>query len=174
MKKIFSLINCFIISSFLASAQYTANLDYFAGTWKYENAGTGEEFILKLKMGNESGTGSYLVGAYSYKKNNIVVIDCLHHYYINYTDKFDYPVYATNQSHSQSLVNPNLLFMFFYDSLLNYHSTNSALSIENFIYTGSGPKKMEIYLRTADGVFANKLPPDKLTPPEYMVLTKEE
>lgn len=157
-----------------ASAQYTANLDYFAGTWKYENTATGEEFILKLKRGDEPGSGSYLVGAYLYKKNNIVVIDCLNHYYKNYANKFEYPVYATNKARNPSWVNPNLLYMFFSDSLLNYRSRNSALSIENFIYKGSGPRKMEIFLRTADGVFANKLPPDKLTPPEYMVLTKEE
>lgn len=173
MKKLLLAI-VLVLCSVTVKAQYTVNIDYYVGTWKYENSGTGEEFIMKLKKKHENGTGDYLVGAYSYKKNGVIVIDCLYHYSQDYANKFHYPIYATNSSYALSNVNPNYLYMFFYDFIYNYKSRCSALSIENHIYTGSGPKKMEFFLSTGEGVYGDNFPPSNFSVPEYLILTKQE
>ena len=93
-------------------AQHTANIDFFVGTWRYENPQTGEEFILKLRkishllMPSDPFPTEYVVGAYTFKRNGQIVTDCM--------DKFDsdvHPVRATNSTLRPSTVNPNRLRM---------------------------------------------------------------
>ena len=96
-------------------AQHSANLDFFVGTWKYENPQTGEEFILKLRktsilLTHFTVETDLVVGAYTYKKNGQIVTDCM--------DKFDsdihvfmMPIDATNASINPAWVDPNRLRM---------------------------------------------------------------
>lgn len=73
MKKILTtILFCFSIS-FLFSQNI--NLDWYVGTWKYQNSANGEEFIIMLKKTQKlihpafgEGTEDCLVGVYSYKK----------------------------------------------------------------------------------------------------------
>jgi len=82
MKKILIVI-LFCFSITYISAQ-PANLDWYVGTWKYENTSTGEELIIKLKKSQEvvpptfgGGIEECLVGVYRYKKNNLILADKL-------------------------------------------------------------------------------------------------
>jgi len=97
-------------------AQHTANLDFFVGTWRYENPQTGEEFILKLRKTShllrplDPFPTEYVVGAYTFKRNGQIVTDCM--------EKFDsdmhifrMPVRATNSSRNPDWVDPNSLWM---------------------------------------------------------------
>lgn len=82
MKKILTtILFCFSISFLFAQ---NINLYWYVGTWKYENSANGEELIIKLKKTQKliplaigEGTEECLVGVYSYKKNNQILVNKL-------------------------------------------------------------------------------------------------
>ena len=83
MKKI--IFTCVTIIALLISSNIIAQqatLDFFVGTWRYTNAGTGEEFTIKLRKTVDQippafggGTAECVVGTYTYKKNGVVILD---------------------------------------------------------------------------------------------------
>jgi len=82
MKKLLiTILFCFSISFLFAQ---NINLDWYVGTWKYENSANGEELIIKLKKSQweipssfGGGTEDCLVGVYSYRKNNQILVNKL-------------------------------------------------------------------------------------------------
>jgi len=93
-KTLTTILFCFSIS-FLFSQNI--NLDWYVGTWKYENSAYGEELIIKLKKSQweipssfGGGTEDCLVGVYSYKKNNLLLVDNLEK--INEQQNYLYPI----------------------------------------------------------------------------------
>ena len=82
MKKILLTI-LFCLSITFLSAQ-NINLDWYVGTWKYENTSTGEELIIKLKKSQFTNLPVFggavedcLVGVYKYTKNHQILVDRL-------------------------------------------------------------------------------------------------
>jgi len=113
MKTFLTLILASICS--LGLYAHTANLEFFVGTWRYENPQTGEVFILKLRktsylLTHATVPTDYVVGAYTFKRNGQIVTDCM--------DKFDsdihifrMPVRATDFVRDPDLLKPNRLEM---------------------------------------------------------------
>ena len=71
------------LSASLLPAQ-NIDLDWYVGTWKYENASAGDELIIKLKKSQFTNLPTFggsvencLVGVYRFKKNNQLWIDKL-------------------------------------------------------------------------------------------------
>ncbi len=110
----------FCITSTYLSAQPT-NLDWYVGTWKYENISNGDEIIVKLKKGIFNipivfggGVEDCLVGVYSYKKNNQLLINNLER--INEQQNYSYPIQLLPSS-----INPTEKFLF---SIIDYTIQN--------------------------------------------------
>ena len=100
MKKfLFLIILYFIFTTFTFAQEITpipleCSLDLYEGTWKYENTGTKEVFIIKLKKFDNyigfSNHGTVIIGEYSYTKNNITIHDSLNNlqYVVSNDDAF--------------------------------------------------------------------------------------
>jgi len=80
-KTLITILFCFLISFLFAQ---NINLDWYVGTWKYQNSANGEELIIKLKKSQweipssfGGGTEDCFVGVYSYKKNNQILVNKL-------------------------------------------------------------------------------------------------
>ena len=108
-------LNLHAQSSIPKRTVYSANLDFFVGTWRYENPQTGEEFILRLRKTSDHGSHTVnarelVVGTYTYKKNGQIITDCM--------DKFDsdihilmMPIRATNSTPNPATLDSNRLRM---------------------------------------------------------------
>lgn len=97
MKKIL-LITILIIFTLTTLPAQSVSLEWYVGTWKYENIQTGDEFIIKLRKAQREipavfggGTEECLVGVYSYKKNNQLLIDNINRFYDN-INPVSYPI----------------------------------------------------------------------------------
>lgn len=76
--------------------------DFYVGTWEYKNLATGEEFMMKLKKSLAKiqkafggGTETCLIGAYIYKKNGVILINCMSQFDEVKKDGMNYPVCIT-------------------------------------------------------------------------------
>lgn len=158
----------------LADAQnYSANLDFYVGTWVYSDPSIGAEFTVKLRKTiryDSDGIDYCLVGAYTYKIDGQIVSDCM----VKFNDQVDalyMPIYATNSVLRQSLVNPNRLYMYLRDFVMR----KKTFSNEIEIISSTDPKKIHWILRNDEGEFeAHELPPDEFSIPTDVVLTKVE
>ena len=118
----------------LLKGQETTNLDFYAGTWKYTNSSTNEEFTLKLRVSNYSSyfnnilyENGCLVGAYEYKHNGTIVANCMDKYNLD-SLAILMPVYATNAAVNTN-PNPNELYMFVIDYGVNKTTFSNSLTI---------------------------------------------
>ena len=96
MKKIIHIILLSLLTTLL-QAQDTQ--DYYVGTWKWEDQRSNSEIIIQLKTytgvwGYLGNTSSYtvLVGAYSYKKDGVIVANFLNEFGENYSSYASYPI----------------------------------------------------------------------------------
>jgi len=155
-------------------AQHTANLDFYAGTWKYENQQTGEEFILKLRKTFSSFLSTEcVVGAYTYKKNGQIVTDCMDKFSLNLNIM---PVFATNSYIDTVLVNPNRLYMFVtdYGKFCPNGDKKRTSSNELLLVSSATPNKIRWILKNDEGEgLTDELPPEEFSIPEDMILTKQ-
>jgi hypothetical protein len=157
----------------LADAQnYSANLDFYVGTWVYSDPSIGEEFTVKLRktyLYDKHGIEYCLVGAYTYKKDGQIVSDCM----VKFNDQVDalyMPIYATNSVLHQG-VNPNRLYMYLEDFVMR----KKTFSNEIEIISSTDPKKIHWILRNDEGEYeTHELPPDEFSIPTDVVLTKVE
>jgi len=179
MKTLITIILASVCSLSLY-AQHTANLDFFVGTWRYENPQTGEEFILKLRKTSHLLTPSdafateYVVGAYTYKKSGQTIIDCM--------DKFDQnlhihtmPIRATNSVINQSWVNPNRLRMsvFDYGKFAPNGDAKRTGSNELLIVSSITPNQIRWILKNDRGpVLEEEAAPLEFSIPTDIILTR--
>lgn len=173
LKKAFIIISIVFMSVITANAQsYTANLEFYVGTWRYTNASTGEEFTIQLRKTSrvhvEDGTIDCLVGAYTYKKNGQIIVDCINQYN-SQIDPLNMPIYATNRTFAASDVNPDRLYMYVIDVGMN----KTTFSNDILIISGTDPKKIRWILRNDEGEYETQdLPPTEFSIPTDIVLTK--
>jgi hypothetical protein len=183
MKTLKTLILASVITAQLYAQQpkpiYTANLDFYTGTWLYENTKTGEEFILKLRKVSEVTQGyphESIVGVYTYKINGYIVTNCM--------DKFDstqirpvsMPVYVTNASWFQHAPDPNKLRMFVTDFnklAINGHHKRT-LSNELLLVSSGTPNQIHWILKNDSGeIFADEATPIEFSIPTDIILTRQ-
>ena len=163
-----------VLFFYLADAQnYSANLDFYVGTWVYSDPSIGEEFTVKLRKtyrNDKYGINHCLVGAYTYKKDGQILSDCM----AKFNDQVDalyMPIYATNSVLRQSLVNPNRLYMYLEDFVMR----KTTFSNEIEIISSTNPKQIHWILRNDEGEYETKdLPPDEFSIPTDVILTKVE
>ena len=158
-------------------AQHTENLDFYVGTWKYENQQTGEEFVLKLRKTSyvlhNNVSPECVVGAYTYKKNGQIVTDCMDKFSLNLNIM---PVFATNSSQSSSSVNPNRLYMYVtdYGKFCPNGDTKRTRSNELLLESNASPNKIRWILKNDRGpVLADEAPPEEFSIPVDIILTKQ-
>jgi len=158
---------------------YTANIDFYVGTWRYENPQTGEEFILRLRKTSRIiplGTNAteYVVGAYTYKKHGQIVTDCMNKFDQN-LPVLDMPVCATNSSTDPSSIDPNKLRMYVSD--FGKFAPNGDVkwtgSNELSIVSSTTPNQIHWILRNDRGpVLEDEMPPFEFSIPTDMILTR--
>lgn len=117
------LISAFLLFALINLSAQSVTLDFYIGTWKYENTDTGDEFIIKLRKTQYEipnvfggGTEDCLVGVYSLKKNNQLIQ--------NNFEKF------------HETLNPNSYPILILDGLNGNH-TELLLSVKDYTLTNS-------------------------------------
>ncbi len=92
------------------------NLDFFVGTWRYENKQTNETFLLRLRKTSyivydtiRDTVIESVVGAYTYTKKRGV--DYMSMFFDTSRKPVSMAVYATNHSNDKNAVNPDKLRM---------------------------------------------------------------
>ena len=173
INRIILLIAVMAVCSLADAQNYSANLDFYVGTWVYSDPSIGEEFTVKLRKtyrNDKYGINHCLVGAYTYKKDGQIVSDCM----VKFNDQVDalyMPIYATNSVLRQSLVNPNRLYMYLEDFVMR----KTTFSNEIEIISSTNPKQIHWILRNDEGEYETKdLPPDEFSIPTDVILTKVE
>ena len=170
--KTFLIIILVSVFSINLQAQHTANLDFYVGTWKYENQQTGEEFVLKLRK-TVKYSDYCVVGAYTYKKNGQIVTDCMDKFSLN-LDKM--PVFATNSQIIPDQVDPNKLRMFVSDfgKFCPNGDVKETLSNELLIISNATPNKIRWLLKNDRGpVLEDEAPPEEFSIPVDIILTRQ-
>ncbi len=79
--------------------RYTANLDFFVGTWKYENEQTGETFTLRLRRVCDTTNNviyEAVAGAYTHRPLDRRGVNCMDQFFSTSKSPVSMPVYATN------------------------------------------------------------------------------
>jgi hypothetical protein len=96
MKKIILIFLLSLLTTLLLAQD---SQDYYVGTWKWEDQSSNSEIIIQLKTytgvcGFLGNTSSYtvLVGAYSYKKDGVIVANFLNEFGENYSSYASYPI----------------------------------------------------------------------------------
>lgn len=93
MKKVILIFLLSLLTTLLLAQD---SQDYYVGTWKWESADS--EILVKLKIYNYNSKWApnaqytMLVGAYSYKKNGVVLADSLDELEKNYSSWIKYPI----------------------------------------------------------------------------------
>lgn len=173
ISKIFLLLVVIVLSSFTEVQPYSANLDFYVGTWVYSDPAIGAEFTVKLRKTSridKYGINHCLVGAYTYKEDGQVRSDCMFRFN-NQVDALYMPIYATNSALQQSDANPNRVYMFVEDVVMR----KKTFSNEIEIISSTDPKKIHWILRNDEGEYeTHELPPDEFSIPTDVVLTKVE
>ena len=157
---------------------YTANIDFYVGTWRYTNTSTNEEFTIKLRKTVYTSSSlvrrDCIVGAYTYKKNGAVVLDNMNEFMIDRTE-FPGPIYATNVRETAAAVNPNKLETTVQDyGILTPASgrPKSGRGTITIISTGN-PKKIHWELKDTEGArIVGHSAPMGFSIPTDIVLTK--
>lgn len=172
INRITLLIAVMAVCSLADTQNYSANLDFYVGTWVYSDPSIGEEFTVKLRKTyhyNEHGIKYCLVGAYTYKKDGQIVSDCM----VKFNDQVDalyMPIYASNSVLHQG-VNPNRLYMYLRDFVMR----KKTFSNEIEIISSTDPKQIHWILRNDEEEGeAKDLPPYEFSIPTDVVLTKVE
>lgn len=96
MKKVILIFLLSLLTTLLLAQD---SQDYYVGTWKWEDQSSNSEIIIQLKTytgvwGYWGNTSSYtvLVGAYSYKKDGVIVANFLNEFGENYSSYVSYPI----------------------------------------------------------------------------------
>lgn len=151
--------------------------DYYVGTWKWEDQSSNSEIIIQLKtytgvwgfFGDET-TYTILVGAYSYKKDGIVVADYLDECSKNYSSWVGYPIAIWNMEE-----------LHIKDYLLKdgYGALKCIAGSSRVVHVQSNPHKIKWILvddaHSGDIIADPKLiEPQGISLPNEIVLTKVE
>lgn len=148
-RSLITILFCFSISFLFAQ---NINLDWYVGTWKYENTANGEEFIIMLKKIQKlihpafgEGTEDCLVGVYSYKKNNQILV--------NKIDLFNEVLvpYACPITLIQSYAHSKLMLNIIDYSISNGRGKFKSIGIPSTIsYNSSSPKAINWKLEVVE------------------------
>ena len=177
MKKMIIILSLVLVSSGIKSQGYTANLDFFVGTWTYTNEVTNEEFTLKLRksvyinpLDKYQDEKACLVGAYTYMLNGDIITDTMDEFG---SDKhaLKMPLMATNFVRNISKLDSQKLRLTFKDRKYNKYTLSSSLEI-----VSTSPAKIRWTLTEDEGeeVYSpgETIKPNGFSVPVNMVLTK--
>ena len=135
---------------------YGANLDFYVGTWRYTNTTTKEEFTIKLRKSIHTAYNAKkdcVVGAYTYKKNGVVILDNMNEFLIDKAVGLPGPIYASNAKANISDSNPNELYL----SVRDYGLVSDGVPKYGIgsiiIVSTSNPKKIRWILEDPEGVY---------------------
>jgi len=157
---------------------YSANLDFYVGTWRYTNTTTNEEFTIKLRktiyISHSLIRRDCIVGAYILKKNGAVVLDNMNEFMTDRSE-FPGPIYASNARETAAAVNPNKLETTVQDYGILYPSSEwpkSGIGTITIVST-SNPKKIQWVLKDPPGArIVGHSAPMGFSIPTDIVLTK--
>ena len=178
MKKILIiLLFCFSIT--YISAQ-PANLDWYVGTWKYENTSTGEELIIKLKRSQFTELPIFgseivdcLVGVYRYKANNQIIVDKLNLFNLD-LEPYDCPITLSSRK-SISLLSLSVIDYSITNGRGKFKSINVPSTVE---YISSSPKtiKWKLVVVEQEYFYYEQIDrfPEGTNLPREVILTKVE
>ena len=177
MKKMIIMLSLILVSSGIQSQGYTANLDFFAGTWQYINKATNEEFTLKLRksvyinpLDKYQDEEACLVGVYTYKVNGIIVTNTMDEFGSD-IHALKMPVIATNFVRNISKLDSQKLWLTFNDRKYNKNTLSSSLEIAS-----NSPAKIRWTLTEDEGeeVYSpgETIKPNGFSVPVNMILTK--
>ncbi len=177
MRKIVFILFLMLLSSEIRSQGYTANLDFFVGTWIYTNEVTNEEFTLKLRksvyinpLDKYQDEEACLVGVYTYKVNGIIVTNTMDEFGSD-IHALKMPVIATNFVRDISKLNSQKLWLMFNDRKYNKYTLSSSLEIVSV-----SPAKIHWVLTEDEGeeVYSpgETIKPSGFSVPVNMILTK--
>ena len=160
---------------------YSTNLDFYVGTWRYTNTTTKEEFTIKLRKSvyitMTNIKWDCVVGAYTYKKNGVVVLDNMNKYMNDRSIGNPVPIYATNSRETAAELNPNELEASIQDYGILWPGSalpKSGRGVITIVSTGN-PKKIHWELKDSEGiVIIDHTPPPGFSIPTDMILTKIE
>ena len=160
---------------------YSANIDFYVGTWRYTNTPTNEEFTIKLRKAVHTSSLSMIreeciVGAYILKKNGVVVLDNMNEFMNDRSvDGVDIPIYATNARETAAAVNPNMLRT----TVLDYGILRPSSNVPKYgigsitIVSTSNPKKIQWVLKDPPGArIVGHSAPMGFSIPTDIILTK--
>jgi len=159
---------------------HSTNLDFYVGTWRYTNTTTKEEFTIKLRKSVYTAYDirrDCVVGAYTYKKNGVVVLDNMNKYMNDRSVGNPVPIYASNARETAAESNPNMLRANIEDYGILWPGSTSFKSGEGVITIVStgNPKKIHWALKDSEGPrIVGHHPPLGFTIPTDMILTKIE
>lgn len=178
MKKILIiLLFCFSIT--YISAQ-PANLDWYVGTWRYENTSTGEELIIKLKRSQFTELPIFgseivdcLVGVYRYKANNQIIVDKLNLFNLD-LEPYDCPITLSSRK-SISLLSLSVIDYSITNGRGKFKSINVPSTV---VYNTSSPKtiKWKLVVEEQEYFYYEQIDrfPEGTNLPFEIVLTKVE
>ena len=182
MKKIIYIFTFLLLSTSGMYGQnithgYGANLDFYVGTWRYTNTSTKEEFTIKLRKSVYTAYNTRkdcVVGAYTYKKNGVVILDNMDKFTNNRSPGNSVPIYASNAKANISDSNPNELYL----SVRDYGLVSDGVpkyGIGNITINSTGnPKKIRWVLEDPEGVYIKGDWLPGFTIPTDIILTKIE
>ena len=155
------------------------NLDFFVGTWKYENDQISETFTLRLrKVCDTSNNVIYeaVAGAYTHFRLDRRGVNCMNEFFSTSKSPVSMPVYATNDASDRNAVNPNKLRMFVTDYGL-YAPNGDAKRVYNCelsIVSKDSPQQIRWILKDDLGglMLTEEVPPPGFTLPTDIILTK--
>ena len=159
---------------------YSTNLDFYVGTWRYTNTPTNEEFTIKLRKSVYTAYNireDCVVGAYTYKRNGVVVLDNMNEYTKDRSMGVHVPIFASNASETASLSNPNRLRSEVEDYGILWPDSKLPKSGQGIITIVStvNPKKIRWELKDGEGPrIVGHHPPMGFSIPTDIILTKVE
>ena len=159
--------------------RYSANLDFYVGTWRYTNTATNEEFTIKLRKSVYTAyniSKDCVVGTYVYKKNGVVVLDNTSEYMNDRSvEGVSIPIYATNARAAAAAVNPNKLET----TILDYGILRPSSNVPKYgmgsitIISTGNPKKIQWVLKDPPGArIVGYSAPMGFSIPTDIILTK--
>ena len=155
------------------------NLDFFVGTWKYENDQISETFTLRLrKVCDTSNNVIYeaVAGAYTHFRLDRRGVNCMNEFFSTSKSPVSMPVYATNDASDRNAVNPNKLRMFVTDYGLRAPNGEAKRMYKNelLIVSKDTPNQIRWILKDElDGeMLTEEVPPPGFTLPTDIILRK--
>ena len=155
------------------------NLDFFVGTWKYENDQISETFTLRLRKVRDTIHTTIIegvAGAYTHFRMDRRGANCMDQFFLPSKSPSSMPVYATNDASDKNAVNPDKLRMRVTDYGL--HASNGdakrVYNCELSIVSKDSPQQIRWILKDDLGglMLTEEVPPPGFTLPTDIILTK--